>query len=254
MKQETKILFCLLYWNEDRLQVEKLARLMADLRPEITEQAQIMFVARYDAKLPSMATQAHVQAKFEKVFVWQCNRRGEGFPGGCNEMAYGLFNHILTERHLHGNFKDITTIMILEGDVVFTRPFYIEELIKAWDDRENHGPQKYAGGTVQTGKEEWHTVDHLNAVALYEAELARLMPCMIGGPMHIGWDNYHGPSMIPHAVNSKLFLLDYRRDTITPKELFDEGNGPDGYPLVYHGVKDSSALAAVREKYNLDNK
>jgi hypothetical protein len=254
MKKETKILFCLLYWNEDRLQVEKLARLMADLLPEITEQAQLMFVARYDAKLPSMATQAHVQGKFEKVLVWQCNRKGEGFPGGCNEMAYGTFNHILTERHLHGNFKDVTTIMILEGDVVFTRPGYIQELVKEWEKREDAGEQKYAVGAVQTGKEEWHTVDHLNAVAMYDVELARLIPVIVGGPMHIGWDNYHGPTMIPHAVNSKLFRLDYRRETITAKELFDEGNGPNGFPLVYHGVKDGSAIAAVRERYELDKK
>jgi len=241
-KKPTTLLLILPYWREDQKQVEKVARLCSDLLPEFAENAEIMLVTRYDAPPPSTSIQIALQQKFNKVHVWKCNRVGDGFPGGCNEMAYGIFNHVLTQRHMNAGFKNIDVLFLLEGDCVLTRPTWLEELIAAWEDR---GDGKHIVGTKQDAIPDWSN-DHINAVALYDPEITRKFPFLVGGPLHVGWDTYHGPALIPFATDSKLFKLDYKRPSITKEELFAKD-----FPLVYHGVKDNSALEAVRKKWIL---
>lgn len=236
------LLLVLPYWSEDLKQVERVARLAADLLPEFAENAEIMLAGRYDAPAPSASIQIYLQQKFAKVHVWKCNRRGDGFPGGCNEMAYGIFNHILVSRHMKTGFANIDFLLLMEGDCVFTRRTWVEELMEAWEAR---GDNKHIIGTKQEAIPGWSN-DHINAVALYDPEITRKFPFLIGGPMHLGWDTHHGPALLPFAEDSKLFKLDYKRETITEEELFAEGS-----PLVYHGVKDNSAIEAVRNHYNL---
>lgn len=241
----TKLLVALLYWNGDKSAMERLARLACDLLNEPSDQAECLFVARHDASAPSAGVQYHAGLKFSKTGLWMCDRRAEGFPGGCNEMAYGLLNHVLIERHMNRGYKDITTILILEGDCVITRPTWITELCAEWEKA--YALNKRIVGTVQKAMPEIPTNDHINAVAMYDSEILRVIPTMVGGPMHIGWDNYHGPKAMPWAYDSPLFKLDYRRPTITSEELFKEPS-----PLIYHGVKDDSGIKSVREKYKLN--
>lgn len=246
--KKTKLLICLLYWHGDLKEVERLVRLGCDLRKEITEDAELMFVQRYDSPAPSAAIQLLAQSKFIKVHVWKCNRKALGFPAGCNELAYGILNHICIQRHMNGAFKDIDAIMILEGDCIITRPTWIEELIQEWEKGKREG--KSIVGTIQEPTPEYQIKRHVNAVAMWDADIVRILPCLIGGPNQTGWDHYHGDSTVPVAMNSPLFWLDYRKPTVTPKEIFEDH--PD--VLIYHGVKDDSGIRAVREKFNLDPK
>jgi hypothetical protein len=234
-----------MYWDGDKTKIENVARLAADLLPEPTDQAEALFVARYDASSPSAGVQYRLGQKFSKCDVWPCDRRATGFPGGCNEMAYGLLNYVYIQRHMKLKFQDITTILMLEGDCVITRPTWVEELCADWESAYNYG--KRIVGAVQKAIPEIPTNEHINAVAMYDPEILRLIPQMIGGPEHIGWDNYHGPRAMPFAKDSPLFKLDYKRETITEDELYRKPS-----PLIYHGVKDLSALMAVRNHYHLN--
>jgi hypothetical protein len=240
----TRLLICFLYWAGDRMEVERLVRVACNLLEEPTDQAEIALIGRWDAPPPSSGVQYQASKKFAKVHVWTCDRKGEGFPAGCNEMAYGLLNWVLINRHMWNKFRDITGLVLLEGDCVITRRGWVQELCSAWEGRK---PKTLVLGAVQAGIPEIPTNTHMNAVAIYDPEISRTIPQLIGGPQHIGWDNYHGPSMMPYAENSNLFKLDYRKPSITPEELFSEP-----MPLIYHGVKDDSAVKAVIERYKLD--
>jgi hypothetical protein len=50
--------------------------------------------------------------------------------------------------------------------------------------------------------------------------------------------------------DTPLIHLDYRRKSITPEELFSPKKEKK-VPVLYHGVKDDSAIMAVREKFGI---
>ncbi len=245
-KLKEKILLCFLYWEGDRYMMEKVVRQACSLMDEPTEEWQLMFVQRKDAKPPSEGVQYIAAQKFEKVHVWVCNRYADGFPGGCNEMAYGILNHIVIDRHLHGKFKDITGIMIAEGDCVFLKKNWPELLMSEWRKAKADG--KKICGTVQEPFEigEWKIKRHVNAVAIYDSSIALDVRELRGGPMQIGWDHYHGDTLVPLAYHTPTIWLNYRCPTITEKELFEKDA-----VVVYHGVKDESALNLVKKKFGL---
>lgn len=237
------LLVCLLYWDGDKAQMEKLAQLACDLLEEKTEEAEVMMVARYDSGPLSPPVQNLLVQKFLRMRYWLCDRRGAGFPNGCNMLAYGLLNH-LSKRREEGDFQEIDSLLILESDCVITRRSWVKELAAEWlavlDQR------KLVAGALQRHGQ-WHDIEeHINAVALYDVDVACVLPCLRGGPSDKGWDHFHGPSIVPHALNSALFKLDYQKKTISPAELFSDPN-----VLIYHGVKDESAINAVRQRYSL---
>jgi hypothetical protein len=245
MNNPPTILVSILYWHQDQKQAEAVTRIICDLLDEPTE-CELMMEARYDSPLASPQVQAYAQQKFAKVHVWKCNRKALGFPGGCNEMAYGLLNHITIQRHLGHGFKNIDAILLLEADCVITRKNWIKELKEAWKEAKEQS--KLVVGALQpayTWSPGSTASAHINAVALYDSDIVRYIPELRGGPNQTGWDHFHGPTILPHAVNSPLFKLDYRRPTIGQEELFASN------ALVYHGVKDDSALKAIRKKYNI---
>jgi len=237
-----KILCCLPYWENDRKNVEEVASLLCDLLEEPTELADIAFIQRFDAPLPSFRIQEKCRHKFEHVIVWKCDRTGVGFPGGCNELAYGLLNWVPMQRHLYGGFKDIGGILILEGDCIVTRRAWDKELMALLGKMQANN-RMVAGAVIPKNE---HTQEHVNAVALYDSNIAVKLPNLRGGPQNIGWDAYHGPIMVANNLKNDLFRLDYNRPTITQAELDVAGDA-----LVYHGIKDSSGVLAVRKKYGI---
>jgi hypothetical protein len=241
-----KLLICFPYWDGDLAQVEKVARLAADLLKEKTPRAEIAFIQRFDASAPSTEIQNHVAQKFDRTRVWICDRRGEGFPGGCNELAYGIISWLQITKHTQPKeMEDIEGFVILEGDCVITRENWVDEL---WDE---FGKMQAQGKCVAGAliPENQYCKEHINAVAMYAWNVLTKIPALRGGPYLIGWDGYHGPSIVPNAMKSQLFHLDYKRPTIKPEDLFKKHAG--AAPLVYHGVKDGSALEAVRKKFCL---
>lgn len=223
--------------------MEQVAHLACDLLENPTDEAEILFFVRFDTDYPTTALQSEAAKKFAKVHLSRCTRRGIGFPAGCNEMALGLFDYILSQKNEGQLFERIDSFLILESDCVITRRSWVEELRAEWQRMLSLG--KIVSGSLQPeGK--WPGIEeHINAVALYDAELLCYLPSLNSCPPHRGWDHHHGHSIVPYALNSPLFHLDYKRAFIGSEELFASP------ALVYHGVKDDSALKAVREKYGI---
>jgi hypothetical protein len=236
-----KILVTLPYWEGDKAMMEKTVNLACDLQEEFVENIELMFVPRFDSSDPSTAIRVKASQKFGKVHLWKCTRVGVGFPHGCNELAYGILNHVPMEKHLNPKaYVGIDAMLIFEADCVFLKKNWGTYLHEEWAAA--RAAKKLIAGPVIPSCPP-HTQEHVNAVALWSWDVTKHLKPLLGGPPLTGWDNYHGPITVPVTHPSKLFVLDYRKDTITPEELFKNKDA-----LVYHGVKDDSAIRAVREK------
>lgn len=240
-----KILVVMQYWDGDKAQAEEVVSLASDLLPEMSDLVDLAFVYRHDAKPPRGAIQIKAGLKFGKVHAWKSSRSGTGWPEGSNAIAYGVLNDVPIRRHLYKEFEDIDAILLLEADTVFTRPNWDKELAALWDKTVK--AQKYVTGALvgEYGGPE----PHINGVALFAWNASTVIPELRGGTCLEGWDYTHRKAILAKAMPSGLFRLDYKRPMITPDLLFAERDGIA--PLVYHGVKDDSAIKAVREKYGL---
>jgi len=227
------------------MQMERVADLAGDLLERRAAQADLLFAGRYDADHPSRQIYSHLCEKFAHVSYWRCSRDGDGFPEGCNNLAYGIFQYLIDQRRVNSMYADISAVLILEADCVLLRRTWLQDLITEWEGARACN-KLIAGKVIPAGTFSPGSAAHVNAVSLYDVEILRHLTCLVGGPRDIGWDYYHGRATVPVTHDSPLFKLDYQRPTITGQELF-----ADPGVVVYHGVKDDSAIHAVRKRFGL---
>lgn len=241
----TKLLIVFPYWSGDHVQMEKSVRLACDLLDKKNDQVELLFLARFDSNYPSPDLFQHALNKFRDVKYWRCNRGGNGFPEGCSELAYGLFQYVIDQRRMNSVYLDIDAMLIMEADCVFTRRSWVEELCAEWENAKAQN-KLVVGALQESGRWDKDVGEHINAVGIYDIDLLRIMPCLSGGAKDIGWDYYHREGILPITLNSKLFKLDWQKPSILSEDLFK-----DLEVLVYHGIKDDSAVRAIRERFNL---
>lgn len=240
-KKKRKLLIVINYWSGDRDMAKHLAELIADLEPTANDNADIMFHRRNDAEQMPTFIKDKLGDKFKKVHEVKCKRMNAvGYPFGCNEMFYDLLERM-------GNREwqlDYYAFLNLEADCCPLHPDWIKKMIEAYDDAYNSG--KSAVGHVVNS----HIKTHLNGVAVYSTDFWHKAGGMniIGGPATEGYDVYHADRILPLSIDTEYILLDFNRKTISPGDLGSlSKHGKTPYLL--HGVKDHSALVAVRSKY-----
>jgi hypothetical protein len=146
MKSPTKtnkILIVIQFWQGDRDLALQLARLLADIQLEHCALADILFVSRFDTTHDA-ATVQYVSRKFN-VFTHTSQRRGTGWPMGCNSLFFGslewAYHKMAAAQALH--YK---AILILGADGVPLRPDWISQFSSAWDEFE--GKKVIAGALI----------------------------------------------------------------------------------------------------------
>ncbi|MCK9587825.1 MAG: hypothetical protein M0Q93_00515 [Terrimicrobiaceae bacterium] len=238
------LLVCLPFWDGDWEQARKVALLLSDLLPEKQKDCELMFVSRFDAKQADTTVVMHCMEKFANVYSRKSRRRGVGFPMGCNELAFDIFDHV---SYSHSLFPQVRCILIVESDCVMLTRTWSQELFTAWKFAELDG--KSICGNLIPGNATggpWH----VNAVSMYSWDIVKKIPQLIGAPGTAGWDYYHGPHTTPYAVDTPLIYMDYKRSSISATELFKVRKKRQ-VPVLYHGVKDDSAIQAVRKKFSI---
>lgn len=245
----TRLLVVFLFWEGDKERMSQVAKLAADLLTEPASDVGILFVSRKDSTPVDTPVLRHMEHKFGDVREWKCDRSGEGWPMGCNEMYLGTLAYAVNRKV--GWMSNYDAMLFVESDCVFTQRDWHKPLIEAWDKMfRMSGGNKYVlgaeipGGTMSNS--------HINAAAIYARDILNRQPLLISCNGNIGWDYFFGKIIIPVAENSSLFVLDYQRQTITEDQLFTPPPGRDAVPLFYHGVKDGSAIVAVRNHFKLD--
>jgi hypothetical protein len=82
-----KVLIVIPFWEGDKKQAMKMARLLADLEASHSKEADVLFVSRFDC-VHDYETERYVSRKFN-TFSWTSKRRGTGWPMGCNSLFFG---------------------------------------------------------------------------------------------------------------------------------------------------------------------
>lgn len=239
------MLVCLPYWDGDWPMMREVALLLSDLLLDSQPHVELMFAARFDAKVPDTKIIQHCEQKFAKVHVFRCHRKGVGFPMGCNEMAFSIFDHV--HYHHEHQFPLVDCMLFVESDCVMLSRTWNTQLFEEW--KKASALNKSVCGAFIQGN--YHGGEaHVNAVAMYSWDVIKQIPALIGASGNEGWDWWHGTNVIPKAMDTPLIYLDYRRDTISVDDLFAPRK-QGKVPVLYHGVKDKSAIEAVRKQFSL---
>lgn len=240
MTPPNKLLLALQFWENDRAQAMKVARLIADLEPRHSEAADFLFVSRFDCT-HDKKTLDYVSRKFN-VYSHISRRRETGWPGGCNGLFFGTMDYVYSVS-VAKRFPVYKAILTFEADCIPLVPNWISEISREWDRAQ---PAKMVGA-YQT-----NPLGHINGNALFSGDLKFLkhLTRNIGGcsPMG-GWD-----FMLRHEFkrlgwkDSRMFRSWWGYPT-TSQETYEQLLREQ--VVVFHGCKDSSALECVRKKYNL---
>lgn len=108
-----KILLVLPFWEHDKPQAMKLARLLADLEPGHSSQADLLFVSRFDCTHDT-STVREVSRKFN-VYTHTSKRRGTGWPMGCNSLFFGSLEWVY-HKIAAGQVPHYKSILMLAAD------------------------------------------------------------------------------------------------------------------------------------------
>lgn len=235
-RQDKKLLIVIQYWNGDLAAAEALANLIADLEKCKNQEADILLFGRFDALPFPKGAVANLQRKFANVYQERCRRiNAKGYPYGPNEMFYDL-----VMRMAHPNRSEFYSAWLnLEADCCPTRPGWINELTTAFRAREE--------GVMAIGHKCARPVPHLNGVAVYDAKFLKVFGAACGGAPRAAYDIQHAGKILPVARDCSEIFLDFNRATIVAEDLFASQKGKP--PCLYHGVKDGSARACVRDRY-----
>ncbi len=235
-----KFLVVVQHYDGDVQMAEELVSLISDLERTRNHDADILLVRRSDSREISTTFRLKLEAKFDKVMLHACRRVGaRGYPYAPNEMFYDLVTLVAQ----YAPYKDEYYAFInLEPDAVPTRPGWIGELIAEWRQANQEG--KAAIGYIHN-----NPVTHMNGLAVYAIDMWKRVGSNIlaGGGPQVCYDIRHAKSILPLAKSTPLINFHYRHSTTTPEEVFAEKNGIA--PAIFHGVKDRSALTAVRDRH-----
>lgn len=238
------LLVCLAYWPGDWAMAREVARLLSDLLPSKQSNVEFLFQGRFDCESPDPDIVRHCEEKFARVHVRRSRRKGVGFPMGCNELAFDLFDFMFCNRD---RFPRIGGVLLIEADCVMLSRTWNHEFVDEWHRAQAAGKLvcgSFIPGNFNSG------AFHINATAIYRWDIIKHVPALYGSPGTEGWDWYHGTRLHPVGYDTPLIHLDYRKKTISSEELFSPKKNKK-VPVLYHGVKDDSAIRAVREKFKI---
>lgn len=242
----SKILIQIPFWQGDRTQAFKLARLLADLQPGLCDLADILFTARFDAR-HGEETIKYVSRKF-KVWKHTSKRRQTGWPLGCNGLLFGgleFFYHKKTA----GQIPNYRAILNIESDCVPLTRDWLSRIIMEWDanciSRKTH---IYVAGALIPGDAERRA--HINGGACLLSGDPKFMKWLVltasSFQVSAGWD-----WVLAHEFKRWGWTDIHGLQSWWQTKTF---NPRDWDPVVksgvffIHGVKDDSLLDLARKK------
>lgn len=231
-----KIVLCLQYWDNDKANAMRLARLIADLQPSWSDRFEFMFVPRFDSSLDEQ-TVRYVSRKFN-VWTHISTRREIGWPAGCNGIVSDLFMDSV-RRVKDGTWAHVKAVWLLEADCLPLSVDWLDKIEQEWDKAQADG--KLLVGAWQP---EWSNVGHINGNMLFSPSLATVVRGLEGCPPHMPWDTFHAQKFSRHWWKSGQLVNFYKRTNVTAEEIW-----PDGGNWVFvHGIKDDSGYNLVRSR------
>lgn len=236
-----KLLLALQFWERDRAQAMKVARLIADLQPGFCELADFLFVARFDCE-QDLKTVDYVSRKFNVHHFINSKFRGSEWPHGCNALWFGTMDYMfgMTEAKRIPDYKAVLTF---EADTAPLTPHWISALSQAWDKESVKGAKVV--GALQT-----NPGLHINGNAMFSCDLPFLkwIARDVGGcTPHAGWDFVLAKAFQKKGWADCPLMRSWWQTKEVSKETFEQ-LGREGV-VFFHGVKDDSLIGHVRQRF-----
>lgn len=182
-----RILIVLPFWSGDKDQAMMLARLLADIEPKHSEDADFLFVARFDCE-HNLETISYVSRKFN-VHTHVSRRRVTGWPGGCNAVFFGAMEWIYHKME-SGQVPHYKAIFMMGADGAPFSADWISQLHQKWDEKQLTCSRPFMAGALLLDPQGIH--DHINGdCALLSGDL-KFLRWLVKGVCDItvpaGWD------------------------------------------------------------------
>lgn len=236
-----KILITIPYWERDRAAAMGLSQLLADIQPNHSDDFDVLFVARFDAKLPDPGIAKYVSRKFN-VFTYTSKRRETGWPGGCNGTFFGSLEFIYHKMNM-GQIPGYKAIFMCEADSIPLSRDCFAYLHRQWDGFACKKSVCLAGAVVPDGGRE-----HINGGC-----------CLLSGSMHflkwiahtvggmkaqVGWDYGLAADFRARGWANILGIKSFWN---TPTASAEAAECWARQGLIWvHGVKDDSLMKHAR--------
>ena len=242
MKDPRKILLALQFWEGDKKQAMQVARLIADLEPRHCNQADFLFVSRFDCE-QDMDTIKYVSQKFNVHHHINRSRRATGWPFGPNELWFGTMDYVFTYGVEAKRMSDYKAVLTFEADAFPLIPNWIQVLSSAWDEAQ----PACVVGALQTAP-----APHINGNALFSCDhkFMNWIARAVGGcAPHGGWDFILAQRFKEWGWrNSGVFRSWWQMKTLS-EETFEQLLRE--HVCFLHGIKDQSVIEHVRRKWKV---
>ncbi len=238
MGMSNKILLALQFWDGDKEQAMKNARLIADLQGKPSDQADFLFMARFDCE-QDISTVTRVSSKFETHVVTNRRRRGQGWPHGCNDLWFGVMDWVYCQKEAK-RIPDYKAVLTFEADAIPLSPNWINQLHAEWDKAK----------VPVVGALQKSPGPHINGNAMFSGDLKFLhwVSREVGGCTPVGgWDYVLARDFQKRGwADAKSMRSDWQMKTMAP-ERFEELLKQQ--VTFHHGCKDDSGIRHVRSRF-----
>jgi hypothetical protein len=232
-----KVLITLLFWEGDKKQTMKLARLLADLEPKHCDKADFLFVARFDCKHDE-DTIKYVARKFN-VYRMTSKSRAIGWPLGCNGIFFSAIEWAYFKM-LGGQIPHYRSLLILAGDGGPIVSNWLDLSVKCAEL-----DKTFISGALIPGEHE-----HINGDFCFVSCNLKFLKWLIEltrtSGRRAGWDWYLAPSFRGWGWKGIPAKSVWRKPE--PFSESDWENEVSEGTIWYHGVKDDSLIDMARKK------
>ena len=240
-KPDDRILLVLQYWKGDRAQAMRLARFIADLQPGKCQNADFLFVSRFDCD-HDLETIQYVSKKFN-TFHYVSKRRGTGWPNGCNDLWFASMEWVHSMIGA-GKTPAYKAVFTFEADGVPLAQNWINQFSQAWDEATSRH-ETFVLGAYLTAPG-----PHINGNAMFSGNPAftHWITHQVGGcPPRAGWDFVlYGDFKRWGAHNFPKLKSYWGTKTFTGVKFESELANATVW---IHGVKDDSLLDFSRKHF-----
>ncbi len=236
-----KILLVIPFWEGDKPQAMKLAKLLADLEPKHSDQADLLFVSRFDCA-HDIAAEKLVSRKFN-TFSYTSKRRGTGWPMGCNALFFGAMEWAFHKVNA-GQVPAYKAVLILAGDGAPLQKdwlsFFLAEV----------GQAAVAGALIESvpGFDGYPHINGDTMLLSGDVEFLRWLALGVGDiSTVVGWDWALAPAFKARGWKNLPFVKSgwNKRTPFTDEEW----SGQQAAGVVwFHGQKGNSLLDLARKK------
>ncbi len=238
------------FWEGDKDQAMKLARLLADIEPMKREDVVVLFSARFDCS-HDPETIGYVSQKFN-VSTYKSTYKATGWPAGPNWLMANSYQHCI--ERMRSNQMKGDAVLFIEADCIPLARDWINQLIA-----EYKACGKMILGYHHMGNDGCN--EHINGNCIIHKDFWRTYRPILS-PTKIAWDADHAGAMLPNSAPSKLIWSDYQLGmkhnpwrgcdfVFEEKEYTDPRHPLYGQvvkPVWFHGIKGGMGIDCARER------